>query len=208
MPTAAPLKTYYLARHGQVEEAFHGIFYGWLDPGLSDLGHQQAGRLAHHLNTLELAFDACYSSDLQRCHHSLQTMALHGARLPDPLVLPGLREKNMGKAEGLPFHQVLQQYPHLHPKGRNWLEVEEGESLTQFTGRVQTAWEEVRRSAPAGNSLIMCHGGVIRVVVAHLLHCPLRALSHMRVDHCSLTIIEEYEDSLALRSLNRQIHLS
>ena len=43
-------------RHAEVEPRFHRIFGGRLDMGLSDLGHDQASRLASWLK--RFSFDA------------------------------------------------------------------------------------------------------------------------------------------------------
>lgn len=68
----------YLARHGQDEDNAAGILNGHRDQPLTSIGIAQASAVAEKIRRAGLAFDAIYSSPLQRAHKTAQIIASEG----------------------------------------------------------------------------------------------------------------------------------
>jgi 2,3-bisphosphoglycerate-dependent phosphoglycerate mutase len=91
-----------LVRHGQSEWNLKNLFTGWKDPGLTELGIEEARVAARRLKALGLAFDIAFTSALVRAQHTLDVML-------DELGQPGLQtirnqalnERDYGDLSGL-----------------------------------------------------------------------------------------------------------
>ena len=96
-----------LIRHGQTDWNLAGRIQGSTDIELNDTGRAQARDAA-------LALDATrptvmYSSDLSRANETARIIAeVHGWN--DPHVIPGLRERFYGAAEGLYDSEFFEQF--------------------------------------------------------------------------------------------------
>lgn len=89
-------------RHGQSELNLANVFTGWLDPKLSEKGHQEAIQAGKDLKATGIEFDCVHTSVLTRaiqtCYHVLEEM--------DRLYLPvqkhwRLNERHYGGLQGL-----------------------------------------------------------------------------------------------------------
>lgn len=141
----------WLVRHGQtIWNAQHRIA-GWSDVPLTPLGEQQAGDLARVLK--DVIFEGVWSSDLRRAVDTARKA--HG----EPQTDQRLREMNFGDLEGRSWDE-------LDPAHREGLlefegfESPRGESTAQLVARVCAFIEDL----PFGRHLMVCHGGVLRVV--------------------------------------------
>lgn len=131
------------------------------------------------------------SSPLQRCARFAHHL---GARLGVQVdVESGFRELDFGAWEGRSAAQLLAQEPaalqafwddplsHTPPGG---------ESLRHLHTRVMAAWHKLLPQHHGEHLLIVSHGGVIRVLLAHILNIPLRDLLRIDCPHASLNQIE------------------
>lgn len=59
-----------LVRHGQSEYNKQGIWTGWDDPGLTELGFEQARKAGQAIK--DIHFDLAYTSDLKRAQQTLE----------------------------------------------------------------------------------------------------------------------------------------
>jgi 2,3-bisphosphoglycerate-dependent phosphoglycerate mutase len=66
--------TLVLVRHGQSEWNLKNLFTGWKDPGLTELGHEEARRAGRALKERGLRFDIAYTSVLSRAQVTLAHM--------------------------------------------------------------------------------------------------------------------------------------
>ncbi len=190
----APTHTHiYLARHAEPEGA-EGVhrFLGQLDPPLSPAGWRQADELAQRLR--KVAFRAVYSSDLQRCLSTAETVAVgRGLVIQQE---PALREIHAGRWEGLTFDEAGLQHPAEFAERESDLVGFRfpggGESFRDLERRVAPVFSRIMDSGP-GNVLVVAHKGVNRVILAHFLGMPLErhvrdrpgslcAQSHQSVD--------------------------
>lgn len=194
------VKRLYFVRHGQVVPEMQGVYYGWLDPGLSDLGIEQSRRLGDWMRRWELEFDRIYCSDLLRARLTLEYMQYDRE---DVILSADLREKWLGDDEGKSFDEIIATYPDIFKRsGRGWLDIASGETLEEFMQRIDRALERIRAEAEPGNTLIVCHGGVIRALAARILGAGAAGYVNMRLENGSLSLIEDYGDALILRSFN------
>lgn len=161
-----------LARHGEVDPAWHGRIYGSLDVPLSEAGRRQSARLAEALTIL--APDAVVSSGLQRTEDTAAHLRsrLGAPRLDDP----ELRELDRGAWAGLSQDELERREPGAwsrwfgapgdsRPPG--------GESLEDLRRRVEPRLEHWARIHAGGAVAIVTHGWVVRVLVCRALGAEL-----------------------------------
>jgi alpha-ribazole phosphatase/probable phosphoglycerate mutase len=152
-------------RHAETDMA--GTFCGHSDPPLNERGREQMGELISSLCTE--AFDAIYSSDLQRAASTARALA---ASVHLPVTLSsGLREIHFGDWEGLAWSEIEQRDPAWASR---WIKqypkvaAPAGESFTGFEARVL---DEVRRLSGRTDHhriAVVTHAGVMRVVLREL----------------------------------------
>jgi probable phosphoglycerate mutase len=155
-----------LVRHGESTWNAEHRLQGQLDPPLSELGREQARALAPVLG--ELPAERVISSDLARARETAELLELRPARFD-----PGWREIDVGEWAGRTAAEIDAQAGEV----TNWRggprTAPDGETWAAFTRRV--AGEVDALVAEGGPWLVVCHGGCIRVAVAHLTGAdPLR----------------------------------
>ncbi|MGC8119804.1 histidine phosphatase family protein [Marinobacter sp. VGCF2001] len=157
-----------LIRHGEPEGG--QMFRGSKDDPLSDLGWQQMTAAV----TDRDQWDIIISSPMQRCQHFARQLS-EQHRLPLHLEAD-LREIGFGEWEGMTGDQVrasygekLQQFwadpVNAHPPG--------GEPVSDFFERVLRGFERCQQTFDGQRVLVVCHGGVIRMILASVLGIPL-----------------------------------
>lgn len=63
------------------------------------------------------------------------------------------------------------------------------EPLADFSARVVSAWQDALHTHAERHLLVVCHAGVIRALMAHLLDAPLASLYRIQVETGMLTRI-------------------
>jgi probable phosphoglycerate mutase len=94
-----------LVRHGQSEHHVRGLTGGWTDTPLTEIGHEQAVRVAARLKEeLGQTPITLYTSDLLRAGET----ARHIARAfgVEPVADPRIREHNNGEGAGLTIDEA------------------------------------------------------------------------------------------------------
>mgnify|MGYP002625704934 CR=1 FL=1 len=61
------------------------------------------------------------------------------------------------------------------------------EPVTDFLARVAAAWEDLLRDHTGQHLLIVCHAGVIRMSMAHLLQIPPQHAYRIQVENAAIT---------------------
>jgi broad specificity phosphatase PhoE len=160
-----------LARHGETDDNVPPLrFQGQRDTPLNAAGRAQARELAERV-AARGPIAALWSSDLSRAR---ETAEIVGSRLGlTPRLDARLREGFRGDWEGRLFDDVAREEPEAFAAwGRAGASFRfpGGESLAEQQARVLAALAEVSApasGAPAGDvsSLVVCHGGSIRVVL-------------------------------------------
>lgn len=197
----------YLIRHGEVEERYHKVFGGCrIDMALSPLGQRQAQALSDWMGDTKL--DAVYASPMLRVK---QTMApLLERRGLMATIMDDLREIDFGDWTGHRWEGVQE---HFGVSAFDWLEVLDttgipnGESATHLTERVRPCLLRVLNESPHRTAAIVCHGGIIRVILSLLLELPLAKMSHFNIEYGSVTVVElqpEKKHAVEIELLNLQ----
>ena len=156
----------WLVRHGESTWNAKQLVQGQLDPGLSPRGRHQAVQCARIL-AAQAKPEALYSSDLRRALESAAPVA-EAFGLPVN-VEPDLRERSLGDAEGSPAPMLGPEHSGVAqgrvvdadaaPNG--------GESVRQLYGRAASRVARIL-SLHRGDVVLVCHGGVVRVLSAWL----------------------------------------
>ncbi|MGH3667803.1 MAG: histidine phosphatase family protein, partial [Acidimicrobiia bacterium] len=129
-----------LVRHGQPDWTPGLIARN--DPDLTDVGHEQAKRVAHRLGAVE-PFDELWASPMNR---AMQTAAPVASEVDiEPEVYPWLREiQNPPSWEGSPAEEIEKalREAHFRTMEEMWDGLPGGESFRAFHRRVVTGLEE------------------------------------------------------------------
>ena len=178
----------YLVRHGAIIQVSGKAYIGQIDVPLSEEGVEQAWALREWLEPIR--FSHLYSSDLSRAQRTCRIIAGSGG--PAITTLPALREINLGQWEGVPFRDIEQRFPEEYAaRGRdmvNW-HPPEGESFHDCGVRVMKILDEILAGAQ-GNTLLVAHAGVNRVILCHVLGIPLANLHALGQDYGCVNIID------------------
>lgn len=157
-----------IVRHGETPWNVDRRIQGWRDIELNDNGRGQARRLAErlsHPDNPHAPLHAVYSSDLSRARSTAQAVA---ERLSLPLgLIEGIRERNYGVLEGVPFDQMQEHHPEVakvwqarDPDGI----IPDGETLREFHARVTQALETLAVKHHQQRVLVVTHGGAMDIL--------------------------------------------
>jgi alpha-ribazole phosphatase len=175
-----------LIRHGQIDGP--AALYGRTDVALSRAGWQQMSQQTSRLHNL----DTIISSPLRRCRDFAKELATdHELTLQ---VEPDIQECDFGEWDGIKFDDHSQQWPLMTSF---WQDPDhntppKGESLEVFHNRVVSSWQSLCQQHQGKNNLLVCHGGVIRQILAHILPTDWRSgdwYSQLQIGYASLTRI-------------------
>jgi broad specificity phosphatase PhoE len=175
-----------LLRHAEVEDRYHRRFGGRIDMGLSPRGQTQARALAGYLKLTRL--DALYVSPMKRARQTMEPIAAATALTPS--VVPDLREVDFGDWTGLSWTEVGERF---RVSALDWLHrlddasIPNGESNASFRLRVEPCLLNILQSHPGQTVAVVCHGGVIRMMLSILLRLPLPATGSFEIEYASLT---------------------
>ena len=205
-----PPATFVLLRHGETlltpQKRFSGS--GGTDPSLSDVGRDQAERVAESL-ARRGTIEAIVASPLTRTR---ETAAAVATRLGlDVTIDDGLRETDFGAWEGLTFGEVRERYP---DDLNAWLTSPRAEP----TGGGESFAATARRMAVTRDKLIAAHAGRTVLLVTHVtpiktlvrlaLGAPAKSLFRMELSAASLSAVAYYADGNAsVRLFNDTSHL-
>ncbi len=178
----------HLVRHGEVEERYQRVFGGRIDMELSPRGRAQAQSLANYLRRIPL--EAIYASPMKRVQQTLAPLLAQTERTPT--VLPGLREVDFGAWTGLNWEQVKERF---NLSAFSWLEllesggIADAEPSAKFRDRVEGCLRQMLGECPNQSVAVICHGGVIRMILSILLDLPLRKMAGFDFDYASVSTI-------------------
>jgi len=161
-----------LLRHG--ETARPTFLNGSTDIALSERGYQQ---MSNAIKTDD-NFDLITTSPLIRCHKFAQDLA---SQYQWPVSIEhGLREICFGDWDGQAMDSLYQEYPvELDTFWKTpWqFTPPNGESMVEFTKRVDNARQHILTQHK--DTLVICHSGVIRYLMAKTLGMPLPGNHHL-----------------------------
>ena len=187
-------------RHGEPEGICPEggtILRGRTDHALTDKGWLQAYQRAEQLLNDGNEWDVIISSPLIRCAHFAKALITEKLMShPDCLIDARWREIDYGDWDGLSTAKIWQDSPELMEK--MWQDpmgfcAPEGEAVTDFSLRIEQAWSDLLMQHQGKRILLVCHGGVMRLLLKQLLllapeamnrfAIPYAAVSRFRIDH-------------------------
>lgn len=171
-------KTIDLLRHG--EPVGGNVLRGRTDHELSDLGWSQMFEAVE-----DKTWDVIITSPLSRCQAFSEKLAKQ--LNIDVITAPDFREFDFGVWENQPMDKVFKDdFERIKPMWDDPMNfvAPEGESLLGFERRVLKAWfgclcrEET-------SQLVVCHGGVIRLLLKEVLGLPFTNINRFDVPFAS-----------------------
>ncbi|TGD96301.1 2,3-bisphosphoglycerate-dependent phosphoglycerate mutase [Methylobacterium nonmethylotrophicum] len=160
-----------LARHGQSEWNLKNLFTGWKDPGLTDLGVEEARAAGRRLKAKGVQFDVAFTSALTRaqrtCALILEELGQSG--LPTHADA-ALNERDYGDLSGLNKDDARAKWgeDQVHVWRRSYdVPPPGGESLKDTVARVlpYTMREILPRVMRGERVLVAAHGNSLRALV-------------------------------------------
>ncbi|WP_416986343.1 bifunctional RNase H/acid phosphatase [Streptomyces sp. T028] len=202
--------TFVLLRHGETpltpQKRFSGR--GGTDPSLSEVGREQAERVAAAL-ARRGTIQHILASPMARTR---QTAGAVAARLGlEVTIEEGLIETDFGAWEGLTFGEVQERYPDDLTR---WLADPEaeptggGESFTATATRVAATRDKLVAAYAGRTVLLVTHVTPIKTFVRLALGAPPESLFRMELSAASLSAVAYYADGNAsVRLFNDTSHL-
>ena len=170
-----------LARHGQTEENLKDIIQGHLPGKLTDLGIEQAKKLALRLK--EEKIDAIYSSDLARASDTAKEIARYHPDTPLYFVIE-LREKHQGSLTGKSIKEI------------DWSKPRDTEKKELMAVRIKKILDEAYEKYKDKTVLFISHGAVIRVLTTIIMNRPLERMKELESpSNTGVSIFEIREDN-------------
>lgn len=194
----------FLVRHGKPDfPDEQPRFLGHVDTPLGAEGMAQAERLSLALSEIE--FSAAYSSDLQRSMKTAEiilknrNVALEKQK--------SLREINPGIFDGHTVKEVMEKYPTVAQERNKDLfhyRLPEGESFSDLERRIIPVFLEIAEHTE-GNTLMVCHAGVNRVILRYILQAPEENLFTIQQAYCGVNVIAIHpKKGFLLKAINWQ----
>lgn len=195
-----------VVRHGETVFNQQARLTGQIDIPLTTVGLRQAQLVGAYL--ANRSFDAIVASDLQRAQATAQAIA-HHHDLPVHKDAD-LREILLGIWEGRTFDDIARTEPaqaqlwrtqpaHFAPEG--------GETLAEVQQRVQHALTRWYTQFPVGNVVWVTHGGLIGILICHLLKLDLNRRRQFHHGNASLSEFTYTLDAVSIRCLNETAYL-
>jgi 2,3-bisphosphoglycerate-dependent phosphoglycerate mutase len=193
-----------LVRHAQPVRVEQGTVNGPADPGLSDPGHTQAVRLAAWLAVEPI--DAVLTSPLRRARETAAPLA---AMLDLPAeVVDGVAEYDAAAGEYIPIEELRA------AKDERWFATIEGRwtdvggvDPREFQTRVVPAIEELVERFRGQRVVVVTHGGVLNVYLAHVV--GLDRLLWFHPEYTSISrVVAARTGQRNIATLNETAHLT
>jgi broad specificity phosphatase PhoE len=198
-----------LVRHGATEANLRAPYtlQGLRpDADLASEGVAQAQAAAEILGTFAIGF--IYCSPLLRAR---RTAGLINEVLRAPLdIEPALVEVDIGRWAGLTWEEIERRWPKElrafrdDPERRGYLR---GENLADVRRRAVPAVERLIDRHTGETILVVGHGVVNRVLLAHWLGLPLRCARQLPQDNAGYSVVEFHGSEVRVRTINEAHHL-
>lgn len=186
-----------IVRHGQTQMNVDSLFFGKLDPELTELGKKQAEGARQKLKKFK--YDNIYSSDLKRASQTAQIVNYMNKEI---VYDKRLQEIDFGIFEGLTYSEIKEKYPEECKKSQlDWenYDFETGESPKEMQER---AVSFIKSLDLEKDNLIVTHWGVIGCILSWYLSSRLQSYWKYSIDNGGIAVIEFCDDFPVLTGLN------
>lgn len=151
-----------IVRHGETIENKEGIIMGHLHGKLSDLGIEQAKKVAQRLKDEDI--DYIFSSDLDRATNTAREVAkFHSV---SPKFVKELRERYLGNLQGKKNMEIDWE---KEPPNSKTAEEFELETLEELFNRAKGFLEEIYKRYEGKTILLVGHDGINRALISNIL---------------------------------------
>lgn len=167
---------------------------------LSPRGHEQAAALAAYLRGRPFA--ALYASPMQRVQQTLAPLVDERWKVT---IRSELREVDFGDWTGLSWEQVQAKFGR---SAYSWLEqlesnaIPNAESASSLRQRLEPCLRDILDHHHGQQVGILCHGGVIRMLLAILLQKPFSAMAPFEIEYASITQVRCLPGRVKLELVN------
>ena len=195
-----------LVRHGETMYNAQRRFTGQSDVPLNPLGERQAAALGECLATEHL--DVIVTSNLERTRVTSEAIAnYHGIPIQEDR---DLREMALGEWEGYTYDEVLTIDANLAAQWRvdpATYAPPGGETVAQLRDRCARALNRWQTQYPEASVLWVTHGGLIGVLLCHVLDIDLKRRWQFRHDNASISEIRLSGERVIIARLNETTHI-
>jgi alpha-ribazole phosphatase len=195
-----------LVRHGETMYNAQRRYTGQSDIPLNTLGERQAAALGESLATDR--FDVIVTSDLERTRVTAEAIAhIHGLVIREDI---DLRELAFGEWEGYTYDEVLARDAKLVAQWRSdpaTYAPPGGETVSQLRDRCARALRNWRTQYPEASVLWVTHGGLIGVLLCHVLGIDLKRRWQFRHDNASISEMHLSGEHVTIVRLNETAHI-
>ena len=174
------MKVYYV-RHGQTDwNLARRMQGGGTEKDLNETGLKQAEETRKELENVN--YDIVIRSPMHRAEQTAEIIN-QGRNVPI-IVEERMRERKLGELEGHPITDEME--------SRIWnyelnAPINGGESLHEFEKRILDFLEDIKQKYKDKTVLIVAHGGVAKVIKAHLYGMPeSKDLSEIGMKNCEI----------------------
>jgi alpha-ribazole phosphatase len=192
----------YLVRHGRTGSGRDCRYLGRTDEPLNAVGRLQVEALAQLLRAKRRC-GRCVCSPLQRATQTAEILRSVTGCAPE--IDADLREIDFGRWEGKMFSEIrdssaeeVERWARFSPD----FAFPGGESLRDFLDRVRRAADRLAADE-AETILAVTHGGVIKVMLCHLLGLEARRYVAFEIATASLTVVRLFEGKGVLSEMIR-----
>ena len=192
-----------LVRHGETVENAANKTQGQLNSQLNDNGREQARIVALRLK--DEKFEACYSSDLDRCINTAkEIIKFH----PNIEIIPTkeLREQAKGKFQGVKREITHEAIRKLTIPYIEW-DYEGAESFIDMNKRTMTEIYKIVEENKDKTVLVVAHGGQIASVVCTVNGDDPNTERKHSSGNASLTVIEFDNEKGEVKEFDNTEHL-
>jgi broad specificity phosphatase PhoE len=194
-----------LIRHGETLWNKEGRVQGISDIELSEVGMEQARKLALSLKNSDIG--TIHASPLKRAYRTAEIInRFHQRRIE---VHPELMEMDQGDFEGLSFQELMACEKDFI---RRWIadpasvRMPRGETLAELQER---AWRAILRIIEGeDNALVVAHNFTIAAILCRLRNISLSEFRRTCVDTASKTLIRFCDGKANIEVMNDRSHLS
>jgi len=192
-----------LVRHGEPHRVGAGEVDGPADPGLTERGWQQAERLAAWLATEPV--DAVITSPLRRARETAEPLSV--ALGLTPTLDDGVSEYDAAANEYIPIEELRA------AKDERWYATIEGRwadvggmDPAEFQRRVVPSVEAIVQRSAGKRVVVVSHGGVINVYLAHVL--GIERLLWFHPEYTSISrVVAARSGEVSIGVVNETAHL-
>ncbi|MFC4452538.1 histidine phosphatase family protein [Deinococcus sonorensis] len=192
-----------LLRHGRSRADDEQVHEGRYDSPLTELGRQQAQRLAAYWQAHPPGFDTVVCSDLSRASETARIVCAPLGLTPQVSSL--WREFDNGPLAGMSRQESAQRYP--IPSFRHDFSPftqDGGESQVQFRARALAALHDLW-ALPGSNFLVVSHGGFLNAVLGELLGASRAWFQFEDTSFARLRLSRQHHTAVVL-GINLQPH--